>query len=229
VPTGPARTVLQWRVFDAADKLVELRATPTPLPSLIVPGQTVPAAVMILVPPKPGIYQVTFAANREGEAVTEPQTPPADSALSLRLLVEASNLLAPRRGPALMEAVQAALVRADKLKHLPDDYTDISEGWLARWKRRIKSKLLNNFKRAYVDVLSRQQSAFNQQVLQLLQELAEHCATLEHAMEQRPGEAAAFAAGDAPAGLTDQQRVAELEERLARLECLMLEKEKLGS
>jgi glycosyltransferase involved in cell wall biosynthesis len=226
VPTGPARTVLQWRIFDEARKPVELPATATPLPSLIPPGQTVPAAIMIPVPPKPDVYQISFAARREGEASAEPQTNPADSALSLRLTVEASNGLAPRRGgTALMEAVQAALLRAEKLKQLPDDYADITEGWLARWKRRIKSKLLNNFKRAYVDVLSRQQSAFNQQVVQLLQELAEYCATLEHAVEQRPSEPAALPA----AGLTEQRRVAELEERLARLEGLLLEKEKLSS
>jgi glycosyltransferase involved in cell wall biosynthesis len=247
VPTGPARTVLQWRIFDEAGKAIELPATATPLPSLIPPGQTAPAAVLIAVPPKPGVYQVSFAANRRGEAVREGKAPaeprstgdlrlgrglalpnpdPADSARSLRLTVEASNGLAPRRGgTALMEAVQAALLRAEKLKQLPDDYADITEGWLARWKRRIKSKLLNNFKRAYVDVLSRQQSAFNQQVVQLLQELAEYCATLEHAVEQRPGEPAALPA----AGLTEQRRVAELEERLARLEGLLLEKEKLSS
>jgi glycosyltransferase involved in cell wall biosynthesis len=230
VPTGSARTVLQWRVFDETGKPVELPATPTPLPSLILPGQGAPAALVIPVPQKAGLYRVSFAAIREGEASTEPQSNPADAALSLRLIVEASSVPAPRCGTALMEAVQAALVRAEKLKQLPDNYTDISEGWLARWKCRIKSKLLNNFKRAYVDVLSRQQSAFNQQVLQLLQELAEYCATLEHALEQRPGEPAALAAGySGAAGLTEQHHGAELEERLARLESLLLEKEKLGS
>ena len=68
-------------------------------------------------------------------------------------------------------------------------------------------------------------AAFNQQVVQLLQELAEYCATLEHAVEQRglqsPGGPAALAAG--------YSGTAELEKRLARLETLLLDKEKVRS
>jgi hypothetical protein len=84
-------------------------------------------------------------------------------------------------GPAL-ETAQAALVEADRLQRLPDDYTDVTEGAFAALKRRIKRKLLGNFKHAYVDVLSRQQSAFNRQLLDAVRELAECCATLDHAV-----------------------------------------------
>jgi len=85
----------------------------------------------------------------------------------------------------MLDEIRAALVGASRLQQLPDDYIDVTEGRLARWKRWIKRKLLGNFKHAYVDVLSRQQSRFNQQVLTALTELADYCATLEHAAKTR--------------------------------------------
>src|SRR5207244_5776483 len=51
------------------------------------------------------------------------------------------------------------------------------------WKRRIKARLLGNFKHAYVDVLSRQQSAFNRHILAAVQELSECYAMLDHALQ----------------------------------------------
>jgi hypothetical protein len=146
-------------------------------------------------------------------------------------------LLAP-----FMQAVQAALVEAEQLHELPADYTDITQGWLASWKRRIKAKLLNNFKRAYVDVLARQQSAFNRHVLHAVQELAECCATLAHA-EQSSAKPASDgfspsedsegnAVGSLPRNreLIDElaenrRQIAALERRLARLEALLLARE----
>jgi glycosyltransferase involved in cell wall biosynthesis len=235
VPAGPAKTVLQWRMVDAAGKAVELPAAATPLPALILPGQTLPAAVIVPVPRKPGLYQVRFTAVCESGAdgieldgIELDGVPGgADSAGSLQLVVEEPGPAHTKRGgPELMEALQAALLRAEELKQLPDDYADITEGWLASVKRRIKSKLLNNFKRAYVDVLARQQSAFNQQVVRLLQELAEYCAALEHAVEQSGLRNAKR--GQTDKSEPDKSQVAGLEKRLARLEGLF-EKEKLVS
>jgi hypothetical protein len=101
---------------------------------------------------------------------------------SLRLLVaDAEKTLTDSCAP-LLETVASDLTEANRLQRLPEDYVDVSEGLLAGLKRRIKRKLLGNFKNAYVDVLSRQQSAFNRQVLTALQELAECCATLDHAV-----------------------------------------------
>jgi hypothetical protein len=79
-----------------------------------------------------------------------------------------------------LDAVRAELAELDRLGELPTDYLDVSEGFLAGWKRRTKAKLLNNFKRAYVDVLSRQQSACNRHLVRAVQELTEYVATLEH-------------------------------------------------
>src|SRR5262249_45627317 len=104
---------------------------------------------------------------------------------SLRLVVTAAQSRSPVCSTApFIESVQAAMVQAARLQQLPDDYNDVTEGWFASWKRKIKSKLLNNFKRAYADVVSRQQSAFNRQMLTALQELVECCASLEHAQQQ---------------------------------------------
>ena len=50
------------------------------------------------------------------------------------------------------------LEMAEAWQRLPDDYVDVTQGWFARAKHWVKKTLLNNFKRAYVDVLSRQQS-----------------------------------------------------------------------
>src|SRR5439155_23658760 len=114
-------------------------------------------------------------------------------------------------GPAL-EAAQAVLVEADRLQRLPDDYTDVTEGAFASLKRQIKRKLLGNFKHAYVDVLSRQQSAFNAQLLAAVRELAECCATLDHAvrvllervaeLERQPAPTTGRMAEPAPDGVT---------------------------
>jgi hypothetical protein len=78
------------------------------------------------------------------------------------------------------------LAQAASRQSLPDDYTDVTEGLLAGLKRRIKRKLLGNFKHAYVDVLSRQQSAFNESLVRAVEELAECFALLDHAARAAP-------------------------------------------
>jgi hypothetical protein len=128
--------------------------------------------------------------------------------------------------------VQKALAMAQRCRQLPADYTDVTEGWLANWKRRIKRKLLNNFKLAYVDVLSRQQSAFNQFVLTALEELAECCATLDHKGRTRSFAHGETHGGDSETSLEElrrelaenRQQCTALEERLARLEAVLKER-----
>jgi hypothetical protein len=89
---------------------------------------------------------------------------------------------APAAG-AFLESIQATLAEAHRLQRLPDDYLDVCEGRFARWKRWLKQKLLGNFKKAYVDVLSRQQTEVNRNLVLSVQQLAEYCATLEHALQ----------------------------------------------
>jgi hypothetical protein len=141
-----------------------------------------------------------------------------------------------------LEAAHSALAEAEKRQRLPDDYTDITEGLFASVKRRIKRKLLGNFKQAYVDVLSRQQSAFNRHILAALQELAECAALLDHAAATGSRSLAAqtqeVMGGDKVEGVTallqsllaelaeNRRRVTALEARLERLEARRFRKKR---
>jgi hypothetical protein len=102
----------------------------------------------------------------------------------MRLRVGGRPAAPPETCSLLLGSVRQELEEANRLQHLPDDYLDVTHGALARLKQRIKHKLLHNFKAAYVDVLSRQQSAFNRQLLNVVQELVECCALLDHAVSQ---------------------------------------------
>jgi hypothetical protein len=131
------------------------------------------------VPPTPGHYRVVFWAERADRRGGGERGRSLNQAL--RLVVRGGRVAA-AGGPELTDAAQAALAEAQRLQQLPDDYLDVTEGFLANLKRRVKRKLLGNFKHAYVDVLSRQQSAFNRQLVTAVQQLAESCAALDHAV-----------------------------------------------
>jgi hypothetical protein len=163
----------------------------------------------------------------------------------MQLIVETETQ--PAEQPlAFMQTVQAALHHADSLQHLPDGYEDVTQGLLAKFKLQIKSKLLNNFKLAYVDVLSRQQSRFNRAVLDALQELAECCGTLAHVRETDAGGRTEAKPADTVAAESEtpiapqptrreqelldelaqnRRQIASLERRLGRLEALLLARE----
>ena len=129
-----------------------------------------------------------------------------------------------------MDAVRAAVTDAEAIADLPAGYCDVTEGRFAAWKRKIKRALLGQFQTAYVDVLSRQQSAFNRATLAAVRELAECTATLERAVlhDARPPEPAPADLTAAVARLSQRvrratSRIGELEERLERLESLVAE------
>ncbi|GIW82479.1 MAG: hypothetical protein KatS3mg105_4286 [Gemmatales bacterium] len=175
--TGPAR----WHiVVDLIDSVGEvLSRTETPLPQLVMPGRSVPAALVVPAPRLPGQYRMVLRVVPVDGKVVAPF--PYD-------VVEATVAVSVGRTgmPATVsQTVQDLLADAHRLHRLPDDYQDVTTGWFARAKRWLKRKILNNFKIAYVDVLSRRQSAFNDRVLAVLTELAERCAALEQAWEQQ--------------------------------------------
>ncbi|HEV3260268.1 MAG TPA: glycosyltransferase [Gemmataceae bacterium] len=227
IADGPARVIVRCRVFDETGGPVSTTGEDTRLPGLLIPGQSMPAAATVPVPTAPGNYRVNFSAER---AMTGPagRQPPADSCTAvstapctaapgqeMRLVVQESAGHRPEDCCApLLAQVHSALAEAARLQQLPDQYLDITEGRFARWKRWIKHKLLNNFKRAYVDVLSRQQSAWNRRLVAAVAELAESCAVLDHAArlsrEARQQDQEVLAAL--------RSRVTELEQRLSRLE-----------
>jgi glycosyltransferase involved in cell wall biosynthesis len=178
---GPGRYLIRSHVGDGIEAM-------TALPDLLMPGQKVPAAATVPVPSQAGTYQVSFQVVRNPEAGSgnEADDRSVCTQDSGRMeLIVGNGLISPDPSwsGSLQHMVRAALVEANRCARLPDDYTDITEGRFAQWKRWIKRKLLGNFKHAYVDVMSRQQSRFNQQVLTALTELADYCATLEHVLK----------------------------------------------
>jgi glycosyltransferase involved in cell wall biosynthesis len=174
VPDGPGRVVLRAELVDTADQPCAVPAVDTELPALLMPGHTLAVAVRIPVPKVAGAFRVRLSCLLDGRDI--------ESSASLDLLVKGGGGAADKSLSAeLLQLVQAAIGDADRQQRLPDDYLDVTEGFLAEYKRRIKRKLLGNFKRSYVDVLSRQQSAFNRSILRAVQELAECLAVLDHA------------------------------------------------
>jgi glycosyltransferase involved in cell wall biosynthesis len=174
---GPGRTMLCSEVVDREAGRVVSRREATRLPCLLLPGQTRSAAVTVNLPAAPGQYQVRLWAER-GPANQEVNGSLTHLDLSLQSSAEKPSSCA----FPFLEEVGKVLADAQRLQQLPDDYVDVTEGWLAGWKRWIKRKLLGNFKHAYVDVLSRQQSHLNQHMVCIVQNLAECCATLDHAV-----------------------------------------------
>ncbi|MCS7044915.1 MAG: glycosyltransferase [Gemmataceae bacterium] len=172
---GPAAVSLTADVVSLASgqRVATFRGT---LPEIVVPGRCVPTAIVIEPPGRPGDYRVLLKTNHRAAAPTgEP------AAVALSVGDEAASEMVPASG-AIQHMIAAALAEAQRLHRLPDDYVDVTEGRLARWKRWIKRKLLGNFKKAYVDVLSRQQSIVNRHLVTAVQLLAERCAMLEHAL-----------------------------------------------
>jgi glycosyltransferase involved in cell wall biosynthesis len=177
VHEGAARMVLRYRIHgeDKASKTPD--GEEIPLPGLLLPGRNLAAAVPVAVPATAGTFDVTICCQRAAEPANQPACP------NFRLVVESHSIRAavPCCAP-LLDLAEAALAEAQRLQRLPDNYTDVTEGRFCRWKRWIKRKLLGNFKHAYVDVLSRQQSAVNAQLVAALREVTECVATLDHAV-----------------------------------------------
>lgn len=175
---GPAKTELVSEVVDqAAGKLIGAHER-TELPAPLAPGRTQPAAVAVTLPSQPGNYQIVLRA----ESSLARNRRPRQHVLPLVVGVNEATSPAVATG-TFLESIQAALAEAHRLQHLPDDYLDVTEGRFARWKRWLKQKLLGNFKKAYVDVLSRRQTEVNRNLVLSVQQLAEYCATLEHALQ----------------------------------------------
>jgi glycosyltransferase involved in cell wall biosynthesis len=180
---GPARTELTAQVFDVRGSTAG-RATATPLPGLLLPGRDAAAVVRVAVPAEPGEYHVVlgYRRHRPDEAVSIAVSRPAPK---ITLTVTGAEP-DPVAAPVVPAGLEPVLRAAQEAQQLPDGYTDLSEGRLARLKCWLKRKLLHNFQHAYVDVLSRQQTAFNRQVLNALAELGDGQAALAHAVNAPP-------------------------------------------
>jgi hypothetical protein len=147
----------------------------TDLPGLLVPGGTQTAMLLVPVPPQTGSYDLHVGTEH-------PDGRGRRSSATTRILLHVEQNDAPSGLAPLLDSIRPLLLQARQAQRLPDDYVDITEGWLARWKRWTKKTLLNNFKLAYVDVMSRQQSHVNGQLVAAVEQLAECCAILDHAV-----------------------------------------------
>ena len=139
-----------------------------------MPGEIQSLAVSVTAPAEQGEYPMRLWIDRDDATATRPALPNA--------LLSVSQGGPDRCTAPYLEAAHEALAEAETLRDLPDDYVDVTEGRFARWKRWLKAKMIGNFKRGYVDVLSRQQSRVNRQLLIAVQQLTECCATLDHAV-----------------------------------------------
>jgi hypothetical protein len=166
-------------VRDAQTGEVVCDRTATDLPDLLVPGAVRTAMLLVPVPPESGTYDLLLWAEHPGGDRRLASEPTRSGLLVGTTPANVSGLL------PLLDGVRGLLIDAQRIQRLPDDYLDVTQGWLARWKRWTKKTLLNNFKRAYVDVLSRQQSRLNQQLVAAVAQLAECCATLDHAVRSQ--------------------------------------------
>jgi glycosyltransferase involved in cell wall biosynthesis len=206
---GPGRTVLRAQVVEANTGRAIQSPEESSLPGMLVPGKAQAAALSVRLPVASGAYQVVFWAERVDQR-RDPSSP-ASGLASLHLIVEENTLEEKPCCTPLLDVAQSALLEAHSRQSLPTDYLDVSEGAFAGLKKRIKRKLLGNFKHAYVDVLSRQQTEVNRQIVTAVQHLAECCATLDHALQSL------------------QKRVERLEEKLAADVCEAEQKWKVES
>ncbi len=159
-----------------ADGAIVAPRTMTPISAILMPGHARVVAVPITIPSSAGAFRIRLwmeAPTAQG------------AAQELPLTVTAGTERSPGGCAAVfLDAVREALPGAHQLTKLPANYVDVTEGRLAPVKRLVKRKLLNNFKHAYVDVLSRQQSQVNGQVVLMIQQLAE-CSRLARSRHRR--------------------------------------------
>jgi glycosyltransferase involved in cell wall biosynthesis len=174
VAEGFGRAELVAAVHDGAGKLAGPEAV-TALPRMLTPGRSLAAVARVMVPATAADYKVSVRLRRAGKEfrssdVTETWIPMTVSDGSA---TEIPPLTPTDLGSSMRHAMAAHV--------LPSGYVDVSTGRFGRLKCWLKRKLLHNFQKAYVDVLSRQQSAFNGQVLAALAELHETQAAIAHA------------------------------------------------
>ncbi len=175
-PEGPQATEICAQIRKTkTERIVSDRQTCS-LSGLVLPGKSLTMMIPLAIPQKSGKYTVAMWARptgRESEKFVSASFP---------LIIKQSGAKATGCGE-LLDQVHKGLDEAQQLETLPEDYLDLTQGLLAGLKHRIKKKLLHNFKVAYIDVLSRQQSAFNRQMLSLMQELVECCTLLDHSVQ----------------------------------------------
>ncbi len=177
LPTGTDSTTLTVRLQNTSNQLIADRGPMSgylllsspyskkriKLTQPLMPGHSFWQTLVLDLPGKAGTYtcQLRFVYQRQALARS-------------RFTIELGSTLPTTVSThPLSQSVLQSLTAAKKLEKLPDDYVDVTEGLLSGVKLSLKRKLLNNFRRAYVDVAFRQQSTLNEKLIAAMSLLAE--------------------------------------------------------
>jgi hypothetical protein len=168
---GPGRVRLRVEIINRVGISINKRPQFAPFPEALIPGQGAPVVVTIRLPKRIGKYQVCLSVvTDDGQSlrVIGRHLIPLHMVKTMPKQTTNEQPVAP-----LLQSVRQILAQAHRLERLPEDYVDVTEGKFSAAKRLIKRKLLNNFRRAYVDVGFRQQSALNQKLISVMNLLLE--------------------------------------------------------
>lgn len=185
---GPARASVVVKVITNSGK--QLSRSKVTLPCPLIPGQEQLLVASLELPEARGRYRLKIRLMQGSHVIARRY---------LKLFIGRSDQRhqpsSPHTMGSILQSARSALSHAKRIEKLPDDYVDVSEGKLAGLKRSLKRKLLNNFRKAYVDVAFRQQSDLNEKLIAVMSLLLETVSTQDTA-----------------------QTLAELQRRLQRLE-----------
>jgi hypothetical protein len=137
---------------------------------LIMPGRSQTMPLLVGVPEERGTYAIRIQIDTESAAGEKAAHSLAECLIKLHVTEHANPL-----PPALADLAQ--------LCRLPEGYEHEANGRVGRLKAWLKEKLLGGFRRRYVDVLSRQQSAANRLILTAIAGLNASVARLERSGE----------------------------------------------
>lgn len=158
---GPARCSWLVKWLNGSQDSVE-STRKIPLTSALIPGQEQMCVLSLDIPERSDVasLQLIFQQN--------------DDTLCSHLLAvhhenQSISSATPQKPIVAMEPLlrqlKALLAEAKQVETLPETYQDVTEGLLASLKKQVKHKLLNNFRKAYVDVAFRQQSDLNEKLI----------------------------------------------------------------
>lgn len=172
--TGPARARVILKVTTSSGK--QLSRSITPLPYPLIPSHEQLLVASLELPGNRGWYCLRIRLKQGSQVI---------SRRCLKLVVgradHSHRQSTPHTMGPMLQSARSALSQAKRLEKLPEDYVDVSEGKLAGLKRSLKRKLLNNFRKAYVDVAFRQQSDLNEKMIAVMSLLLETVSTQDTA------------------------------------------------
>lgn len=171
---GPARVSAVVKVMSMNGK--QLSRSKISLPCPLMPRQEQLLVASVELPEVRGSYRLLISFKQRKQVIAR---------RCLKLSIGRSDQRHEQSSPhtmgPMLQSARTALSQAKRMEKLPEDYVDVSEGKLAGLKRSLKRKLLNNFRKAYVDVAFRQQSDLNEKLIAVMSLLLESVSTQDTA------------------------------------------------